>query len=146
MTAADRTAPLTDDALLQERISFLLRRASTRQLWMMYLDADDVQSEVLMPCSDLPDPATVIPTGGRGGRTVAEVLSDRVRGVMSELRVTQVVFVWERPGGPRIEDDERMWARALGAACASRGVRVRGQFALHDSGVRVLAPDDYVGG
>ncbi|UUT35523.1 hypothetical protein [Microbacterium elymi] len=53
-TAADREAPLTDDSLLTERVSHLLGQAHRRQIWMMFLDEDDVQAPLIIPCADLP--------------------------------------------------------------------------------------------
>ncbi len=142
--AADRTAPLTDDALLQERIAFLLRRASLRQLWMMFLFADDVQSEILIPCADLPVTPHEILTTDDHERSHADVLGERVAEIMEGLGFAQAVFVWERPGEPAAGVEEREWARALAEACAQHGARVRAQFLLHDQGVRALAPDDYL--
>jgi hypothetical protein len=142
MTAADREAPLADDILLTERIEFLLQRAGTRQLWMMFLDEDDVQSPVLLPCTGLPVDPGERPRGAEGS-TAAELLAVRVADLMADLGLAQAVFAWERPGGPRIGDEERAWARELGAACAAEGARVRAQFLVHDRGVRVLAADDY---
>ncbi|WP_029144506.1 hypothetical protein [Microbacterium luticocti] len=137
--AADREAPLTDDILLTERVTFLLERANIRQFWMMFLDERDVQAPVVMPCADLP----ADPDQAEGGANAARLLAQNIAALMAEFGFAQAVFAWERPGGPRVGDEERAWARALGAACATEGVRVRAQFLVHDRGVRVLAPDDY---
>jgi hypothetical protein len=143
-TAADREAPLTDDILLAERVAFLLERASTRQLWMMFLDADDVQCPMLMPCAGLPaDPAQPAGTGVTGPLTAAQLLGSRVAELLDGTDLAQVVFAWERPGGSRPDDRERAWARELAAACTGAGGRVRAQFLVHDRGVRPLTPDDY---
>lgn len=143
--AADRDAPLTDDTLLTARVEHLLERANIRQFWMLFLDEEDVQMPAVMPCDDVPaDPYTECEVEDLGTVTNAELLASRIAWLMAECRFAQAVFVWERPGGPRVGDEERAWARELGAACARAGARVRAQFLLHDRGVRVLAPDDYL--
>jgi len=142
--AADNEAPLTDDTRLTDRVRFLLRRANIRQFWMMFLDENDVQAPVVMPCDDMPaDPRALTFTDDLGTVTRAELLAARVAMIMREFGFAQAVFVWERRGGPRVGDEERIWARELAAACAQTGARIRAQFLLHDRGVRVLAPDDY---
>lgn len=145
-TAADREAPLTDDLLLEERLAFLLRRANMRQFWMLFLHEDDVQTDVVMPCADLPaDPSEMSTTSDLGETTHAALLGHRIGNLMREFGFAQAVFVWERPGSAEVGNEERAWAAALGAACANNGARVRAQFILHDHGVRILAPDDYLG-
>lgn len=146
LTAADREAPLTDDVLLQERIRFLLRRANVRQFWMLFLYDDDVQAEVLMPCDDLPaDPDVVVQTEDLGRAPYAVVLASRIAHIMSEFGLAQAVFVWERRGDSVARTEERVWARTLAQACRAAGAQVRAQFLLHDRGVRLLTPDDYLG-
>lgn len=138
----DPDTPLTDDILLSERIRYLLRGAIRSQVWLLFLDDADVQAPPVMPCDDLPrdplmpdpnDPASPVP---------ADAVARMVAGLMAECGFAQAVFVWERPGAPRLHPDDRAWAQALRAACVRRGVRVRAQFQLHDGGVRQLAADD----
>lgn len=144
-TATDRNAPLTDDALLEERVTLLLERANVPQLWMMFLGDDDVQSELLLPFADLPrHPDELVDTPDLGRAANATVLGHRVAQIMREFGFAQVVFAWERPGSATARRGERRWARALAAACAVQGARVRAQFVVHDRGVRPLTPDDYL--
>jgi hypothetical protein len=143
--AADRDAPLTDDTLLTERIEQMLEHAMRRQFWMLFLDDRDVLTPIVMPCDDLPeDPLQRSPSEDLGEVANAELLGVRVSQIMAEFDLAQAVFVWERRGGPRVRNSERIWARELASACARAGARVRAQFLLHDRGVRVLAPDDYL--
>lgn len=137
----DPDVPLTDDILLADRVRYLLRGAIRRQVWLLFLDTDDVQAPPVMPCADLPvDPLS--PAKGGAERTPAETVSRMVADMMTECGFAQAVFVWERPGPPRLHADDRAWARALREACVRRGVRVRAQFQLYDGGVRQLAADD----
>lgn len=143
--AADREAPLSDDILLTARVEHLLGRANTRQLWTLFLDENDVQAPELMPIDNLPsDPGVMSRVADLGLVTCAELLAARIAPILTAHGLTQVVFVWERRGGPFAEDEERAWARELAGACGRAGVRVRAQFLLHTRGVRVLAPDDYL--
>jgi hypothetical protein len=143
-TAADRAAPLTDDIRLAERVAYLLERASTRQLWIMFLDEQDVQSPVLMPCAGLPDdPFEPVSASDTGPTTAAHLMGARVASLMDGTDLAQVVLAWERPGASRLDDQDRGWARELARACRARGGRVRAQFLVHDRGVRSVAPDDY---
>lgn len=143
--AADHDAPLTDDILLADRIGLLLEHAIRRQFWMLFLTDQDVLAPAVMPCTDLPeDPTQITVTADLGAVGNAELLATRVAQIMEAYDLAQAVFVWERRGGPRVGDEERRWAQELASACARVGARVRAQFILHDRGLRVLAPDDYL--
>ncbi len=144
--AVDRLQPLTDDVLLHERVTDLLRRASVRQVWMLFLTDDDVQAPVLLPCDDLPADPNRIVDGDLGRSTAASVLGARIAALMREFGFAQAVFAWERPGDAVAGAQERTWAHALAVACAEYGARVRAQFLVHDRGVRALTPDDYLDG
>lgn len=144
-TVPDQPVQLSDDVALTDRLASLLVRAERRDFWMFFLDADDVEVTTPMACGDLPaDPHERSRAQDLGVCSAAELLSVRIAGIMTKHDIAQVVFVWERRGGAGIEDDERRWARALAEQCAARGARVRCQFVLHDRGIRVLAPDDYL--
>jgi hypothetical protein len=143
--AADQPARLSDDTALTAHLETLLQGALRRQFWMIFLDEEGEELGPVMPCDDLPpDPRGLARGRGPGARPPAEVLAHWIAGLMDEFEVAQVVFVWERRGGRRIGEDERVWARELGRACVHEAVRVRAQFLLHDRGLRVLAPDDYL--
>ncbi len=125
--------PLDSDAAVQERVELLIGAACRRQWWMLLLDAADRQLPVIIPMAGYP----TTPNGG-----AAETLSTRIGETLEACGATQVVFVWERPGGRRISHLDRSWARALGASCAAAGITVRAQLISHDGGVRWMAPDD----
>lgn len=135
--------PLTDDALVLERVEFLIQQAIRRQFWMLFLNADQTLADAIMPCDDLPEDPHVLADTDIGPLPHAEALARTLSHLMPDFGFAEAIFVWERPGGPAVGPDERAWAHALALACADRGVRIRGQFLTHDSGVRPLTPDDF---
>lgn len=139
---ADEAArlPITTDREVEERVALLLRNAIRRQWWTLYLDDDDVQLPILMPMAGYPERPDL--PSGEGG-TVAQLIADRLSGIILQVGAAKVVFVWERPGGADSTSGDRQWARALAEACRTEGVAVRAQLILHDSGVRWFADDDY---
>ncbi|QTX04137.1 hypothetical protein [Agromyces archimandritae] len=134
--------PLASDAMLEERMTELLRSALRRQWWTFFLD-ERGRFLVAMPMADYPedpDEPLSAPLGG----TPAELLADRLSEIREDAGAEAVVFAWERSGSSEISADDRAWALSLASACASRRVRVRAQFIVHDDGVRIIASDQRV--
>jgi len=131
-TALER---LDTDALLTVRIEQLVGRALRRQLWLMFLDHEDVQLPVLMP-SEIPRRPEV-----ESVIQFATFLTD----LMAEVRASSVVFVLERFGADTINDEDRAWFQLVVEASRRAGVRMRGPFLSHDAGVRTIGPDDIDG-
>jgi len=128
-TALER---LDTDALLMVRVEQLVGRALRRQLWLMFLDNDDVQLPLLMP-SDIPRTPEV-----NSVIQFADFLTD----VVAEVRATSVVFVLERFGSDTITDDDRLWLQLVTEAGRLAAVRVRGPFLSHEAGVRTVGSED----
>jgi len=128
-TALER---LDTDALLMVRVEQLVGRALRRQLWLMFLDHDDVQLPLLMP-SDIPRTPEV--------DSVIQ-FADFLIDVAAEVRATSVVFVLERFGTDTISDDDRLWLQLVTEAGRLAGVRVRGPFLSHEGGVRTVGSED----
>lgn len=125
--------PLTTDAAIEERIAHLVGRAISRQLWLMFLDQDDLQLPLLIPIDGLPDS----PTDDQS----AEVL-DRVRDVMEQIGATAIVVVLERYGSETLTAQDVEWARSLRRGCLRGGIALRAQLLSHRGGVRWIAQDD----
>lgn len=128
-------APLTSDEAIVLRVSELVGAALRRQVWMMFLDEEDVQMPVVMPMEDYP----LVPERDSG-----EALALSLGRIMEFSGATQAIVVWERHLGPGITPPDRAWARALAEGCRAHGVRLRAQLVSHVEGVRWLAPDDYL--
>ncbi len=76
--------------------------------------------------------------------THAHLLSQRI-GMLRELTGNAaVVLVWERLGSEVVDDDIRLWARAMKREAARLGIPLRAQFLLHTHGVRQLHADDWL--
>ncbi|PWC06043.1 hypothetical protein [Mycetocola zhujimingii] len=128
--------PLDTDELIEQRVSALIGRASRRQLWLLFLDDDDIQLPMLVPIDDFPvqpRPADV------------HALATGVAAIMESAGAVRVILVWERYAGADLSQLDRAWARQLSAECAAAGVPVRAQLLSHKRGVRWIAPDDYLG-
>lgn len=111
---------------------------------MLFLHADDTLAEAIMPCDDYPvDPGALVETDA-GPMPHADALARTLTHLMPEFGFARAIFVWERPGDAAVGDEERRWARAIAAACRQRGLVIAAQFIAHDTGVRPLAPDDYL--
>ena len=134
---------IADDEMLQRRLEHLLTSAIRRQLWITFLDGDDRETGVIMPCDDYPlRPDEVWPHDELGDRPSAVILAHTFAGVMREFGFASLVAVWERPGDDTIQGPERRWASAFADALRHEGAVVRAQFLLHDAGMRQIGPDD----
>lgn len=134
---------LESDDDLRDALELLLQQASQRQLWLLFIDGRGRIGEPLMPMADYPeDPIEAVTTEDLGEVTHAHLLSQRI-GMLRELTGNAaVVLVWERVGGEVVEDDVRVWARAMKRQAALLGIPLRAQFLLHAHGVRQLHADD----
>ena len=129
-----RDHPLVTDELIEQRVSDLVGRACRRQLWLLFLDEDDVQLPILMPTDDFP--VSPLPEYVRA-------LSRGVSEIVEATDAAQVILVWERYAGAELTAVDRAWARQLHDECVDDGVRVRAQLLSHKRGVRWIAPEDY---
>jgi hypothetical protein len=138
-----RDQPL-DDARLHELVELMLSGAIRRQLWLLFLREDDRLGDPLMPTDEFPrDPHEPTVAPDLGPTTAAQLIAARMPVVCEAIGATQLVLVWERPGGDRFGSEERAWAAAMAHAMRASTVRLRAQFVLHDGGLRALTPDDH---
>lgn len=124
-------APLTSDELIQERVTAMVGRAISRQLWLMFLDDRDAQLPPLIPLPTLP----TLPS------------EDRVpdfRRTADAVGASGIIVVLERYGEEALTASDRAWARHIHLGCADGPVRLRGILLSHARGVRWIAPDDYL--
>ena len=126
--------PLTTDALIEQRVASLVGRAQTRQIWLLFLAADAVQSPLVMPISDIP----VAPAAGDLAQW-----AEFIRAVTEAADAASVVTVIERYGSDRLTDADRAWARMTRDGCSGADVALRAVVLSHRRGVRLLAPEDY---
>jgi hypothetical protein len=125
--------PLTTDEQVLERVTLLVRNALRRQLWLMFLDADDRQLPVLMP--------TDVPVRPRSSD--ASDLARFIHGVNDDLGASSIVVALERRGSDEISDDDRAWLRLVREAAEMAELRLRGPVLVHTRGVRWVAVEDY---
>lgn len=129
-----RLEPLLTDAEIVRRVGALIGRADRRQLWLLFLDDEQVQLPLLIPVDHLP---AELPDDGAG--LFAMAVHDTARTVGG----ASAVFVIEELHGPEITAHDREWARAIHSACDREGMPVRGILLSHRDGVRWMPQDDY---
>ena len=125
--------PLTTDDDIERRVGDLIGRATSRQLWLLFLDEVDVQLPILIPIEGLPS----APTDEQ-----AVLVVERVRELMGEIGATSVITVLERYGPAALSAQDAEWVRSLRHGCADRGVNLRAQLLSHRKGVRWIAEDE----
>lgn len=132
----------TDDDL-HELLLGLLHDANQRQLWLIMLDAEQRIAGPFMPIEDLPlDPRCSSDAPDMPGASAATVLFSRFRSLVDLVDAHSVVLVWERRGPARAFTSDLDWAKAARAKTRIYGPRIRAQFLLHDTGLRLLTPDE----
>jgi hypothetical protein len=126
--------PLTTLQLVEARVASLIGRAQGRQVWLLFLLPDDVQSPLIMPVSDAP----LVPC-----EADLPAWSRVIREASEAVGATAVVVVLERVGGPRATTADRAWARLTVDACRDAGVALRAVVLSHRRGVALLEEDEY---
>jgi hypothetical protein len=122
---------LTSDELIHERVSDLVGRAISRQLWLMFLDENDAQLPLLVPVSDLPSAPPI-------------EIASLIIGTADAVGARGIIVVLERYGDESLTAADRAWARHIHLCCAEAPARLRGILLSHARGVRWVAPDDYL--
>lgn len=124
--------PLTTDALIEQRVGDLVGRAISRQLWFLFLDAEQIQLPMLIPI-DRPERPTAQLT------TVVQ----NIRQTVDVLDAASVIVVIERHASETLTPIDIEWARALSDAFSAQQLTLRGLLLSHRRGVRWITPDDY---
>lgn len=134
---------IDDDDMLQRRLERMLTSAIRRQLWITFLDDEDRETGVIIPCDDYPNrPDSPTPMEGLDVPSAATVMARSFAQIMRQCGFASLIAVWERRGDDTVRAPEQRWAAAFAAALRDEGVVVRAQFLLHSAGLRQLAPDD----
>ena len=137
MTVTDTLAPelhrplRTDDDLLV-LLDHFFPVAIRRQLWTLFLDADDVALPIVVPVEDIPlvpDPAALSNWG------------EAVEAIADEFRAASVVFVVERTGSASSRRSDRAWHAALSRLGDDREFAVRAVVGCTDEGIGPLTTD-----
>jgi hypothetical protein len=126
--------PLTSLQLVEARVASLIGRAQARQVWLLFLLPDDVQSPLIMPVSDAP----LVPCDAD-----LPAWSRVIHDASEAVGATAVVVVLERVGAPRPTPADRAWARLTVDACRDAGIALRAVVLSHRRGVALLEEEDY---
>lgn len=137
--------PLLTDDQLRLTLEDALEEAILSQLWFIFLDAGGRLTGPLMPGDGYPEePSEVVDTDDLGPMSAAHLLGTRVQMIAEILGAASVALVWERPGSDALSPETRVWVRAMAYASRDIGLPLRAQLLLHDDGLRMLVPDDFV--
>jgi hypothetical protein len=121
-----KSNPLRTDADIADRVDNLVGHALKRQLWVLFLDDQNLQRELVIPIDDLP----VAPD-----QTVVDYLVTALGEVVKMHGGGSLIFVRERPGSEILDRTDLEWAGALTSACERGAVALRGLLLSHDGGV-----------
>lgn len=103
-----------------------------RSLWLIFLDKDGHQSDLIVPIDDIP----ILPNS----RDVAAI-ADLVARIRDEVGVSDVPMLISRPGSSEMTEGDRRWAVALTEALRGQHPRWPIHLATRDR-VQVFAADD----
>jgi hypothetical protein len=136
MTKPLKRKPIRTEHDLLERWQELMGEEGfgRRSLWLIFLDEDGKQADVVMPVDDVPlrpDPREVLSIARFVGR------------LREEANVSEVPMLLSRPGPSAMTAVDRAWAVALTAAMADQQPRWPIHLATCDR-VQVFAADDLV--
>lgn len=130
-----QTLPLSSELAIRERVTALIGRAARRQLWLLFVDGDDVQLPLMIPIENHPSR----PDGESVSR-LAAALSD----VSETSDAHGLIAVLERYGSAELTRSDLAWANAMHEASATSPLTMRAILLSHARGVRWVAPDDYL--
>lgn len=126
--------PVRTDADVLARVDAIITGEAREvpTLWLFFLDADGMQSNVIVPIDgipDVPDPELV----GNVCYVITQVLADTVAGGTAVITLT-------RPGEAEPDDSDLRWLAALQRDAARHSTPVRMLCLATPAGVRELGP------
>lgn len=123
---------LHDEASLVRYLTFIIgpHEMPQRCLWVLFLDADQMSTPVLVAIDDIPREP--------GAGTVDGLIRLVDHTLENELPGGQVALALERPGSPWPCGDDVAWARMLDDTARRRDVDLRGTYLAVKGFVRKL--------
>ncbi len=126
--------PVRTDADVLARVGAIIDAEARRlqALWLLFLDRDGIQNEVVVPIDCIPEPPDPQLVGGVC-YVVSQVLSDAEPD-------GSVVITLSRPGMPELGEADRYWLSVLQQGAALHRSPVRMLCLATPDGVRELGP------
>jgi hypothetical protein len=128
-----RTQPLTSQVLIEERVRALIGRACRRQLWFLFLDANNIQLPLMIPLDDLPSAPD----------DAVHELARAMGRAMEAAGAGSIIVVIERYASSALSPADIAWAKGVHDAFDLEEIDLRGVVLSHNRGVRWIAQDDY---
>lgn len=127
-----RDTPLRSDASLLARAELLLGHAIRRQVWLLFLDAEQRQLPLLMP--------SYVPRRPAPGHR--ENYSRVLAVLLEDAHAHSLAVAYERRGGSDLTAADVEWLALIRAGCAEASIPLRGPLLVHDGGVRWIGPEE----
>jgi len=137
MTTPLKRKPIRTEKDLFERWEELMGDGGfgRRSLWLIFLDEDGHQSDLIVPIDDIP----MLPDA----RDVTAI-ADLIARIREEIGVAEVPMLISRPGPSEITEGDRLWAVALTEALRDQHPHWPIHLATRHR-VQVFAADDLLG-
>ncbi|MFC6706741.1 hypothetical protein [Flexivirga alba] len=137
MTTSPERKPIRTEHDLFERWEDLMGSGGfgLRSLWLIFLDEEGRQSDLIVPIDDipmLPDPRDV------------GAITDLIARIREEVGVAEVPMLISRPGPSEMTEGDRRWAAALTVALRDQHPRWPIHLATRNR-LQVFAADDLLG-
>jgi hypothetical protein len=128
--AEAKTQPLRTDEEIVRRVTALVEHAMQRQLWVLFLDDDNRQRELIIPIADLPESPDA---------TAVDYLLESLAEIVRMEGGGSIILVRERPGDASLTRSDIEWDGAIASSATHAEVTVRASLLCHDDGVRWLS-------
>jgi hypothetical protein len=137
MTNTPEREPIRTESDLFERWGDLMGGGGfgRRSLWLIFLDEDGRQSDLIVPIDDIP----ILPDA-----CDVHAITDLVMRIREEVGVAEVPMLISRPGPSEMTEGDRRWAAALTAAMHDQHPHWPIHLATRDR-LQVFATDDLLG-
>lgn len=122
--------PHRTDTDLLELVGSLVGVAIRRQIWLMFLDANDCPMPLIVPYADL----DLDPSEDEIAKYAALAC-----GIARTAGAGSIVLTWERPGGVVLDEAELQMLRAIAAGISGEEILLRALFLSHSHGVVAVA-------
>lgn len=134
----DQMPPIRNQRDLEEHWRSLMGPLGfgERQLWVGFIDADDMMTPLLLQINDLPG----LPTRD----SLDSLMFVAEQTLAEQLPEGRLAVLLCRPGSSHLTEPDLSWARGLTSAAQRNGIPMEPVHFASDERLQVFAPDDLV--